>query len=129
MKIFGLGTDIVNTNRVKNSLRRTKSLKSRLFTSMEISYCDKKKDSFKCYAKRFAAKEAFAKALGLGISKGLKFKEIEIKNNKLGQPFINVLGNSKKIVNKLLNKRLFKIHLSISDDNSFTIATVILTIK
>jgi len=96
---------------------------------MEISYCDKKKDSFKCYAKRFAAKEAFAKALGLGISKGLKFKEIEIKNNKLGQPFINVLGNSKKIVNKLLNKRLFKIHLSISDDNSFTIATVILTIK
>ena len=93
MKIFGLGTDIIDTTRIKRSLKKTKGLKRRLFSNLEIKYCDKKKDSFRCYAKRFAAKEAFSKALGLGISKGLKFKEIEINNNKFGQPFINVLGN------------------------------------
>lgn len=129
MKIFGLGTDIIDTTRIKRSLKKTKGLKHRLFSNLEIKYCDKKKDSFRCYAKRFAAKEAFSKALGLGISKGLKFKEIEINNNKFGQPFINVLGNSKIIVNKTLKKKTFQIHLSISDDNPFTVATVILTTK
>ncbi len=129
MKIFGLGTDIIDTTRIKRSLKKTKGLKRRLFSNLEIKYCDKKKDSFRCYAKRFAAKEAFSKALGLGISKGLKFKEIEINNNKFGQPFINVLGNSKIIVNKTLKNKIFQIHLSISDDNPFTVATVILTTK
>ena len=129
MKIFGLGTDIIDTTRIKRSLKKTKGLKRRLFSNLEIKYCDKKKDSFRCYAKRFAAKEAFSKALGLGISKGLKFKEIEINNNKFGQPFINVLGNSKIIVNKTLKNKTFQIHLSISDDNPFTVATVILTTK
>ena len=78
---------------------------------------------------KVCSKRAFSKALGLGISKGLKFKEIEINNNKFGQPFINVLGNSKIIVNKTLKNKIFQIHLSISDDNPFTVATVILTTK
>ena len=128
MSIFGIGTDIVSVDRIRSSLKNKKFI-IRIFHEKEILKCKKTNNSINCYAKRFAAKEAFSKALGLGISKGLKFKEIEINNNKFGQPFINVLGNSKIIVNKTLKNKIFQIHLSISDDNPFTVATVILTTK
>ena len=129
MKIFGLGTDIIDTTRIKRSLKKTKGLKRRLFSNLEIKYCDKKKTLLDVTPKGLQQKEKLFQKLGLGISKGLKFKEIEINNNKFGQPFINVLGNSKIIVNKTLKNKIFQIHLSISDDNPFTVATVILTTK
>ena len=76
---------------------------------------------------RFAAKEAFSKALGTGISKGISFNEIEISNNKIGKPSIKLKGVTLKIVQKILKKRLFKIVLSISDDKPFAVASVILS--
>jgi holo-[acyl-carrier protein] synthase len=128
MKIYGLGTDIVDVKRIKSVLTRNKSFKKRIFTKSEISFCENKKKSYYCYAKRFAAKEAFAKSIGLGIAKGLSFNEINVKNNKLGRPSLTINGESLKTVHKVIKKKKFNIFLSLSDDKSCATATVIITI-
>ena len=77
MKIFGIGTDIVNIKRMEKSLKRHGSkFKNNIFSKNEIIYCEKKKNAEAFYAKRFAAKEALSKALGTGIRRGIKFKNI-----------------------------------------------------
>ena len=91
MKIFGIGTDIVNIKRIDYSLKKHGlNFKNRIFSKKEISYCDKKKNSSAFYAKRFAAKEAFSKALGTGIRKGVSLKNIVISNNSQGRPSIQL---------------------------------------
>ena len=72
MNIFGIGTDIVSIDRIKNSLKNKNFIK-RVYNEKEIFKCKKLSTSINCFAKRFAAKEAFSKALGTGISKGIKF--------------------------------------------------------
>ena len=127
MKIYGIGTDIANTNRIKKSLKN-KNFVNRLFDKNEIKKCNKQKNKVNCYAKRFAAKEAFSKALGTGISRGINFKEIIIYNNKFGKPTIKLLGKTKNIVSKILKKKKINIYLSLSDDNPFAVATVVISI-
>ena len=79
MKIFGIGTDIVNIKRIKKTLKsKNNNFKKRIFSKNEIIYCDKKNNSSSFYAKRFAAKEALSKALGTGIRKGINFKTVTI---------------------------------------------------
>ena len=129
MNIIGVGTDIVNISRLKLIIKKNSSFKKRIFSKKEISYCEKKKLKIACFAKRFAAKEAFSKALGSGITKGIKFNEIEVINDKMGKPNINIYGSSLKIISKLLKKKNFNIYLTLSDDNPFATATVILTTK
>lgn len=129
MKIYGLGIDIVNINRIKSIMNKNENFKKRIFTQAELNYCSKKKDKYSCFAKRFAAKESFAKALGIGISKGIKFKELEVKNNKYGKPDIKVICNSKKIVKKILKNKKYNVLLSLSDDKPFAMAKVIIVIK
>ena len=75
---------------------------------------------------RYAAKEAFSKAIGTGISKGILFKDIEIKNDKLGKPDISIKGKSKIIVNKILKKKKYKSFISLSDDKPCAVAVVII---
>mgnify|MGYP001249267669 CR=1 FL=1 len=127
MKIYGIGTDVVNINRIKKSLKNKKFI-SRLFNKIEIKKCNKKINKVNCYAKRFAAKEAFSKAIGTGISSGINFDEIIVFNIKSGKPGIKLLGNTKKTVNKIINKKKINIFLSLSDDKPFAIATVIISI-
>ena len=127
MKIYGIGTDIANINRIKKSLKN-KDLISRLFNKNEVKKCNNQINKANCYAKRFAAKEAFSKAMGTGISKGINFNEIMIHNIKSGKPNIKLLGNTKKVVSKILNKRKFNIFLSLSDDKPFAVATVVISI-
>ena len=129
MNIIGVGTDIVNISRLKLIIKKNSSFKKRIFSKKEISYCEKKKLKIACFAKRFAAKEAFSKALGSGITKGIKLNEIEVINDKMGKPNINIYGSSLKIISKLLKKKNFNIYLTLSDDNPFATATVILTTK
>tara|TARA_B100001996_G_scaffold165060_1_gene125864 strand:+ start:386 stop:769 length:384 start_codon:yes stop_codon:yes gene_type:complete len=127
MKIYGIGTDVVNINRIKKSLKN-KNFISRLFNSNEIKKCNNQINKANCYAKRFAAKEAFSKAIGTGISRGINFDEIIVYNIKSGKPGIKLLGNTKKIVNKILNKKKINIFLSLSDDKPFAVATVVISI-
>ena len=101
MKIFGLGTDIVNIKRLEKIFKKNrKAFKSRIFSKNEILYCDKKKNPTPFYAKRYAAKEALSKALGTGIRKGINFKDIEISNNNFGKPSIKLKGATANFLKK-----------------------------
>jgi len=128
MKIFGIGTDIVNIRRIEQSLKKHKfSFKNKIFSKKEISYCEKRKNSGAFYAKRFAAKEAFSKALGTGIRKGVNLKNIEITNNVHGKPSIYLKGNLANYLKKKIKCKKYDIHLSLSDDKPWAQATVIIS--
>ena len=130
MKIFGIGTDIVNIKRINNLLKkRGAGFKNRIFTKKEIFYCDKKKNSSSFFSKRFAAKEAFSKALGTGIRKGVNLKDIEILNNSEGKPSILLAKNLDTILKKKTKNKKYYIHLSLSDDKPWAQATVIISYK
>ena len=124
--IFGIGTDIVNISRIKKLLNKNKKFKNRIFSINEIKYCETRKNKFASYSKRFAAKEAFSKALGTGISKGISFNEISINNNKNGAPFFELIGKTKVIVKKL-TKSKNKIYLSLSDEKKYALAMVVIS--
>ena len=128
MKIFGLGTDIVNIKRLERILKKKRNtFKSRVFSKNEILYCDKKKNPFPFYAKRYAAKEALSKALGTGIRKGINFKDIEISNNNFGKPYIKLRGSTANFLKKKIKAKKYSIYLSLSDDIPWAQATVIIS--
>jgi len=128
MKIFGIGTDIVNIKRIDRSLKKHGvNFKNRIFSKNEIYYCEKKKNSSAFYAKRFAAKEALSKALGTGIRKGISFKHIEIINDNLGKPVIKLKGSTATFLKKKIKSKKYSIHLSLSDDIPWAQATVIIS--
>ena len=104
MKIYGIGTDIANIKRINKSIKNKKFIK-RLFNRIEIEKCNKQINKSNCYAKRFAAKEAFTKALGTGVSGGINLNEIIIQNTKTGKPGIILVGDTKKLVQKSIKKK------------------------
>ena len=127
MKIYGVGTDIVKIKRIKDSIKK-ESFITRIFNDVEISKCNKTIKRYNCYAKRFAAKEAFSKALGTGISKGINFNEIVVLNEKNGKPFIKLLKKTKEKFEKKLKKKKFKISLSLTDEDKYAVAFVTISI-
>ena len=128
MKIFGIGTDIVNIKRMEKSIKKSRNnFINKVFSKNEINYCEKKKNPFPFYAKRFAAKEAFSKALGTGIRKGIDLKNIEIHNNSYGKPSIILKGNIVIFLKKQIKTNKYDIHLSLSDDKPWAQATVIIS--
>ena len=130
MKIFGIGTDIVNIKRMDQSLKKHgQNFKNKIFSKKEILYCDKKKYPTAFYAKRFAAKEALSKALGTGIRKGINFNDIEILNDNLGKPFIHLTGPTAIFLKKKIKTKKYFIYLSLSDDVPWAQATVIISYK
>ena len=128
MKIFGIGTDIVNIKRMQKTLKNTdNNFKKRIFSKNEINYCEKKNNPSSFYAKRFAAKEALSKALGTGIRKGINFKDIEIINNNYGKPTIKLRGSTANFLKKKIKNKKYSIYLSLSDDIPWAQATVIVS--
>ena len=128
MKIFGIGTDIVNIKRLEKSLKKNGThFKNRIFSKNEIIYCEKKKNSAAFYAKRFAAKEALSKALGTGIRKGIKLKNIEISNDTYGKPSICLKGAVDIYLKKKIKNKKYNIYLSLSVDKPWAQATVIIS--
>ena len=128
MKIFGIGTDIINIKRIEQSFKKNgNAFKNRIFSKKEIIYCEKNKNPFPFYAKRFAAKEALSKALGTGIRKGVNFKNIEILNDSFGKPFIQLKGPTATFLKKKIKTKKYFIYLSLSDDLPWAQATVIIS--
>jgi holo-[acyl-carrier protein] synthase len=127
MNIFGIGTDIVSVDRIKKSLKNKNFLK-RIFNKKEILKCKKLNTSINCFAKRFAAKEAFSKALGTGISNGISFNEIIILNKKTGRPYINIIGQTKKVLKKKFKGKKTKVSLSLSDEKKYAVAFVTISL-
>ena len=125
MSIFGLGSDIVDVGRIKKAFKN-KNFKKKIFSKKEIKLINARSNRIPGYAKKFAAKEAFSKALGTGISGGILFKEISIKNDKKGKPYIELLGKTKSIVNHKIKKK-YKIFLTISDEKKYALALVVIT--
>ena len=126
MKIYVIGTDIVSVDRIKKLLKNRNFLK-RLFSKEELSKCNKLINSINCYAKRFAAKEAFSKALGTGIANGINFNEIIVMNEKNGKPFIKLRGKTMEIIKKKFKKKP-KIALSLSDEKKYAVAFVTISL-
>ena len=127
MNFFGIGTDIVSIDRVKKSLKNKNFLK-RIFNEKEIFKCKKIIKSTNCFAKRFAAKEAFSKALGTGIAKGINFNEIIVLNKKSGKPYIILVGQTKKTLSKKFKGKKSKVSLSLSDEKKYAVAFVTISL-
>ena len=122
--IYGIGTDIAATSRFQRFLDEGNSaILERLFTRSERDTCCKRKDSASCLAARFAAKEAFMKALGTGLRNGITWHDIEVANDLLGKPELILSGRTADLFGGLgLNTPL----LSLSHDGGHAVAMVVL---
>lgn len=121
--IFGIGIDIIEVDRVGKQVSDSKGFREQIFTEREIKYCEGKRSKAQNYAVRFAAKEAFFKALGTGWRGGMAWSEVEILNNRLGKPEIVVHGKIRKFIEK---KKISGIHVSLSHINNLANAFVII---
>lgn len=122
--IAGIGTDILNINRIEKSyMKFSQRLLNKILSQSEIEQFKKHKTPIHFLAKRFAAKEALFKALGTGYGKGLFFHHIAIKNDKLGKPFFVIENQLAEIMKKNNWKN---IEVSISDEKDYAIAFVVI---
>ena len=128
LMILGIGIDLCKISRIKSTLYKFGDrFKKRCFTYNEINKCDKVNNSSACYAKRFAAKEAVAKALGTGFSHGVYWKNIEIINMQSGQPKVVLSENAKNILMEMVpENKEYNISISITDENGLAQALVII---
>ncbi|OGU62462.1 MAG: holo-[acyl-carrier-protein] synthase [Ignavibacteria bacterium RBG_13_36_8] len=124
--IFGIGTDVIEVKRVLDKISSEEGFKESIFTEKEIEYCESKWSRGQNYAARYAAKEAFFKALGTGWRNGMKYNEIEIVNDALGKPDIQLHGSTKKYLEE---NNIFEIHVSLSHVKDYAFATVVLESK
>ncbi|MDB4663593.1 holo-ACP synthase [Verrucomicrobia bacterium] len=123
MAIKGLGIDVVKISRISAQIRRNHDrLAKYILTEIELGEFYESIFPDRFLAKRFAVKEAAAKALGVGISQGVKFGDFHTNNDSLGRPILTVSGKSKEIA---LKKDIISYHLSISDEKNYVVATVI----
>lgn len=128
--ILGIGIDLVSVSRVESLFFKFKDkFLQKIFTKNEIDQAKKifiveKRILF--FAKRFAAKEAFAKAIGLGIGRGINFQDIEIFNDKFGRPLIKILNNKERFLKKHFVCKKLSFHLSLTDENLMASAVVLI---
>ena len=122
--IIGTGIDIVEISRFEIFIQEGKdAIFRRLFTAHEMEYCGRKKRSAQHFALRFAAKEAFLKACGLGLREGISWKDIEVINDPMGKPELHLSGRAAEIAGEQGLKQSFT---SLSHDGNYAVAMVIL---
>jgi len=125
MKIVGIGVDIIENKRIKNSLKNLK-FKKRIYSNKELAQSSYSKNKVSFFSKRFAAKEAFAKAIGTGFRDNLNFKDIEIVNDKTGKPYYLKSKKISKIIQEKFNIKRYNCFLSISDEKDYSTAFTII---
>ncbi len=125
--IHGIGIDLIEVERIgKTTLRYGDRFYTKIFTENEINYCKSKSNlnnQSQCFAARFAAKEAFLKAIGTGLRNGLHWKDVEVSNDNLGKPNLVLRNTALEIIKKI---KTSNISLSISHTKNAAIAVVIL---
>lgn len=121
--ISGIGIDTIEVARVAKEIVKSNGFKERYFSVREIAYCEPKYGKARNYAARFAAKEAFFKALGTGYRGGLAFKHVEVINDRLGKPGISLSGKARELCRK---RRIRAIHVSLTHLKNYSSAVVIL---
>tara|TARA_Y100001935_G_scaffold216157_1_gene187816 strand:- start:187 stop:573 length:387 start_codon:yes stop_codon:yes gene_type:complete len=123
--IYRNGIDIIDINRIRRVIDKYGNrFKKRCFSISEIERSESRLNSIESYAKRYAAKEACAKALGTGLARGVFWKDIEVKNNRYGKPFIKLQGKAKEIYNNMNKTSSTQIEVSLSDEKKYAIANV-----
>jgi len=125
--IFGIGIDIVNIERIEHLMARWGNLfLGRIYTEREIVWCQKRSRPSECFANRFAAKEAFLKAIGSGLRNGIQWTDIEVENNPMGRPLLSFHRRAKEI---LEIHRIERALLTLSHDRPYAVAYVLLEEK
>lgn len=123
--VLGIGIDLVEIERIKRICEKWRErFTSRVFTEKEMNYCNNKKSCYQSLAGRFAAKEAVFKALGTGWNFGMRWKEIEVANDRLGKPNIVLSGEVANFADRFGVKEAF---VSLSHTKNFVVAQVVLT--
>ena len=125
MKVLGIGVDIIDNKRIKNSIKNSK-FKNRIYSAKELKQSKLYKNKVNFFSKRFAAKEAFAKALGTGFRKNLNYKDIEVINDRMGKPYYAKSKKITKLVQKNFKIKNFNCFLSISDEKDYSTAFTII---
>lgn len=122
--IIGTGIDIVNIERIGKLMARWGDrFLERVYTEREISWCRRKIDPTECFAIRFAAKEAFLKAMGTGLRNGIQWTDIEVENDSVGKPFLSLHRMAKEAFQA---RRIERTLLTLSHDRPFAVAHVLL---
>ena len=125
--IISSGIDIVDIRRIKSTINKYNyKFKKKCFHPGEIKKSESRLKSSESYAKRYAAKEACAKALGTGLARGVFWKDIEVQNDKYGKPIIKLHNKALKILNDLCEENTCSIEVSLSDEKNYAIANVII---
>ena len=121
------GIDIIDINRIKKTIEKYGNrFKQKCFHLEEIKRSELRLKSIESFAKRYAAKEACAKALGTGLARGVFWKDIEVYNNKYGKPQIKLHNNALKFFKELSKNKDLSIELSLTDEKKYAIANVII---
>ena len=120
--IAGVGTDLIEVERVAGKIGKNEGFRELVFTPAEIEYCEAKANKYQHYAARFAAKEAFLKALGTGWITGIAFNEIEITNDEHGRPMLSLIGATSTFLEA---RSLGKIWVSLSHLSNISSAVVV----
>jgi len=122
--ICGMGIDLVENSRVEKIVKKWgDKFINRIFSDEEIKYCDKHVNASIHYGVRFAAKESFLKALGIGLGMGVKLSDIEVINDENGKPSLNLYGEAK---NQIKKRKITKVHLSLTHTKNYSTAVVLL---
>ena len=122
--IVGTGIDIVNIDRIERLMARWGDpFLGRVFTQKEIMWCQQRARSPECFAIRFAAKEAFLKAIGWGLRNGIQWTDIEVENDPMGKPMYSFHRKAKEVCETLRIKKTF---LTLSHDRPYAVAHVLL---
>jgi holo-[acyl-carrier protein] synthase len=126
--ILGIGSDLCDIRRIADALtRHGERFVARLFTEEERSRCDGKAARAACYAKRFAAKEACAKALGLGFTGGVGWRDMSVVNLKSGRPTLELSGGAAaRLVEITPSGMRARIHLTLTDEEPYALAVVLI---
>ncbi|MCI4398141.1 MAG: holo-ACP synthase [Acidobacteria bacterium] len=123
--IFGIGIDVAATRRIKAAIERHPRVRERLFTAAEIKACERKADPFSSFAARFAAKEAFAKAAGAGLIKGLRWTDVEVANLESGRPLLAARGAAADFLKSIGDGVA---HLSLTHDGGIAAAVCVIEV-
>lgn len=122
--IYGIGIDLVEIDRMERAITRSgPRLVERLYTADERAYCSAKRFPYPCFAARFACKEAFLKALGTGLRKHMRWRDIEVRRDPLGKPSLRLHGYLRE---RCADAGIRHIHLSLSHSAGHAVAQVVL---
>lgn len=121
--INGVGIDLVETERIERSINKDRGFRELVFAPEEIAYCEAQKHKFQHYAARFAAKEAFLKAMGTGWAEGTSFNEIYVENDGKGKPVLKLKGHT---AITLAHVDITSIRISLSHTSTLATAIVVL---